>query len=130
MALNQQECVKVMVRIKPPGAYCFYRDTHNCKVLHCRDKLYTFDHVFAAESNDEEVFEKVGIDLVNNALEGYNSTLFVYGQTGTGKTYTMSGSNNREGLLQRSVKLLKQRLLDNDRLENFSLKMSYIEIYN
>ena len=68
--------------------------------------------------------------LIYNALEGYNSTLFVYGQTGTGKTYTMNGNNNDEGVVHRSVKLLRQKIVNDTNIENFSFKMSYIEIYN
>lgn len=47
--------------------------------------------------------------MVDNALEGYNNTLFVYGQTGTGKTYTMSGTNKDDGLIQRCVKSLRKK---------------------
>lgn len=63
-------------------------------------------------------------------MQGYNSTLFVYGQTGTGKTYTMSGTNHEEGIMQRSARLLQHKLEGEPKVDNFSIRMSYIEIYN
>ena len=52
--------------------------------------------------------EKVCFNLIGNALNGYNSTLLVYGQTGTGKTYTMTGDGNRgKGVIQKTVEILK-----------------------
>ena len=54
----------------------------------------------------------------------------MYGQTGTGKTFTMSGNKTEDGLVQRCMKLLKSQLSNEINFENFSLKMSYLEIYN
>ena len=48
-----------------------------------------FNHVFNENSEQGEIFEKTCKPLVINVLNGYNGTYFVYGQTGTGKTYTM-----------------------------------------
>jgi hypothetical protein len=67
---------------------------------------------------------------VENTLNGLNSTLFAYGQTGTGKTYTMTGNSLRGGLVQRCVGLLIRRLAHCPRLEGYSLRMNYVEIYN
>jgi len=54
-----------------------------------KDHHYQFSRVFGPDTEQEEMFEEVGIPAVQNVLKGYNSTLFVYGQTGSGKTYTM-----------------------------------------
>ncbi len=54
------------------------------------DKRFTFDKVLV-ESTQFDVFEAAGIPMVDNCISGYNSALFVYGQTGAGKTYTMMG---------------------------------------
>lgn len=53
---------------------------------------YSFHRVFGPGSSQREVYEQVCSRLVDSVLEGYNGTIFVYGQTGTGKTYTMEGS--------------------------------------
>lgn len=55
-------------------------------------KSFTFDHVFGMEEDQEEIFGKLGEDLLGSAFEGYNACLFAYGQTGSGKSYTMLGS--------------------------------------
>lgn len=67
---------------------------------------------------------------MENTLKGLNSTLFAYGQTGTGKTYTMTGNSVREGLVQRTVALLLRRLVAATRVQGYSLRLNYIEIYN
>ena len=54
-------------------------------------QCFSFDYVAGQTVTQEEVFQRIGIDLVDSALERYNSTLFVYGQTGSGKTYTTFG---------------------------------------
>ena len=52
---------------------------------------FTFDHVYDDESSQEEIYKNTARLSVCSALEGYNATIFAYGQTGTGKTYTMEG---------------------------------------
>ena len=69
---------------------------------------YTFDHVYDQNSTQEEVYEQTAKGVINSCLEGYNATLFAYGQTGTGKTYTMEGFkfNNKDperGVIPRSI---------------------------
>jgi kinesin family protein 3/17 len=56
-------------------------------------KSFTFDCVFAPDGPQSEVYEQSAFALVDCAMEGYNGTIFAYGQTGCGKTYTMMGSN-------------------------------------
>ena len=55
-------------------------------------KLFTFDTVFAMDSAQMDVYNRVARPIVQNVLEGYNGTIFAYGQTGTGKTFTMEGN--------------------------------------
>lgn len=56
-------------------------------------KPFTFDHVFGMDSLQSYVYEQTAFSLVDNVIEGYNGTIFAYGQTGCGKTHTMMGSN-------------------------------------
>ena len=53
--------------------------------------MFTFDSVFAPDSAQMDVYNRVARPIVENVLEGYNGTIFAYGQTGTGKTFTMEG---------------------------------------
>lgn len=65
-------------------------------------KTFTFDHVYSDESTQEEVYEVVAKPIVENILEGYNGTIFAYGQTGTGKTFTMQGTKEMKGIIPSS----------------------------
>lgn len=52
---------------------------------------FRFVHVFGMKSSQKNVFDVAGKDIVKQFLEGYNGTIFAYGQTGAGKTYTIQG---------------------------------------
>ncbi len=52
---------------------------------------YTYDKIFPAETDQKTIFQEIGLPLVKKFLSGYNSTIFAYGQTGTGKTHTIIG---------------------------------------
>lgn len=72
----------------------------NCKEIYVRhstisEKQYHFDKVFGPEEAQTDVYYTVLHPLIAEVLEGYNCTVFAYGQTGTGKTYTIMG--NLEG---------------------------------
>lgn len=84
---------------------------------------YTFDHVFGAETTTKEVYEKGAKDVALSALSGKNATIFAYGQTCSGKTYTMHGIT--ENAADDIFDHIKQH---DDR--TFLLKFSALEIYN
>jgi kinesin family protein 3/17 len=52
---------------------------------------FTFDYVYDQNCSQDTVYETTAKPAVTSVLEGYNATIFAYGQTGTGKTYTMEG---------------------------------------
>lgn len=60
-------------------------------------KRFLMDKIFEEKSTQQELFETIGKTQVDNALSGYNNSIFAYGQTGTGKTYTMLGPNGGHG---------------------------------
>lgn len=55
-------------------------------------KLYIYDNVFDHGDKQEDIYKKSAFHIVENVLEGYNGTIFAYGQTGCGKTHTMMGN--------------------------------------
>jgi hypothetical protein len=61
-----------------------------------KDHTFAYDRVFRPEASQAAVFEEVS-DLVQSALDGFKVCLFSYGQTGAGKTHTMTGSRSYEG---------------------------------
>ena len=57
-----------------------------------RERQFVCDMVFDAKSTQQDVYEKTTKSLLPGVLNGYNATVFAYGATGAGKTYTMTGS--------------------------------------
>jgi kinesin family protein 3/17 len=56
-------------------------------------KTFSYDFVFGIDSFQSSIYEQCAFSLVDNVLDGYNGTIFAYGQTGCGKTYTMMGGS-------------------------------------
>lgn len=95
-------------------------------------QTFQFDRMFAPESTQQEVFENSVLPLITDVLEGYNATVFAYGQTGTGKTHTMEGDISKpgeEGIIPRSVEALFAGVEEADEHVEFTFKVSYVEIY-
>jgi kinesin family protein 3/17 len=69
----------------------------------CVWQTFTFDHVYDMNSTQENVYENTAKQAVWSVLEGYNATILAYGQTGTGKTYTMEGFKYSAGDPQRGI---------------------------
>ena len=71
---------------------------------------FSFNQVFPGRTSNTAIFDAVGMPLVHSLLEGYNSTLLAYGQTGTGKTYTLGEATRvgteTEGLMPRMLREL------------------------
>ena len=59
--------------------------------------------VFGPDSTQEEVYNETTKHLVDNVLNGYNATVFAYGATGGGKTYTMVGTQDNQGIMIRAL---------------------------
>jgi kinesin family protein 11 len=94
-------------------------------------KSYTFDKVFGMYSTQKEVFEGVVRPIVDEALAGFNCTIFAYGQTGTGKTHTMEGdihSEEHAGIVPRTVNTILQQLEASD--SEYTIRVSFLELYN
>ncbi|KAI8850138.1 P-loop containing nucleoside triphosphate hydrolase protein [Chytridium lagenaria] len=68
-----------------------------------REKLYAFDHVFSEVSEQGEVFDNTTKCLVPTVLKGYNATVFAYGATGAGKTFTMLGTESNPGIMSNTL---------------------------
>lgn len=101
------------------------------------DRLFTFDKVFGPQSLQKDLYDQAVVPIVNEVLEGFNCTIFAYGQTGTGKTYTMEGSGRKTkngelpadaGVIPRAV----QQIFDTLESQNaeYSVKVTYLELYN
>lgn len=63
--------------------------------------MFTFDHTFGKECTQKELYTKCCQDVLESLMQGFNCTIFAYGQTGTGKTYTMGGNEGEQVELTR-----------------------------
>ena len=101
---------------------------------------YNFDSVFEHTSTQQQVYSSVVSEVVEDALRGFNCTVFAYGQTGTGKTYTMEGKRteydwkspswygSQAGMIPRATQHIFQYLESN--CSDYTVHVSYLELYN
>ncbi|KAG2509819.1 hypothetical protein JM16_008621 [Phytophthora kernoviae] len=95
---------------------------------------FRFDQLLPSSVDQAGVFRLVASDVVDGALSGYNGCILAYGQTGAGKTFTMSGGGPRRrfedrGLIARALSRVFQRT-QQDADHTYALRVSYLEIYN
>ncbi|XP_023259936.1 kinesin-like protein KIF11 [Seriola lalandi dorsalis] len=102
-------------------------------------KTYTFDMVFGPAAKQIDVYRSVVCPILDEVIMGYNCTVFAYGQTGTGKTFTMEGERSPDeqftweedplaGIIPRTLHQIFEKLSENG--TEFSIKVSLLEIYN
>lgn len=95
-------------------------------------KVYLFDRVIKPNSSQEKVYEIVAKDIVKDVLNGYNGTIFAYGQTSSGKTHTMEGKLGDptwQGIIPRIVHDIFNHIYNMEEALEFHIKVSYFEIY-
>nr|POF26894.1 kinesin-like protein kin-14s [Quercus suber] len=92
-------------------------------------KQFKFDHVFRPEDNQEAVFAQTK-PIVTSVLDGYNVCIFAYGQTGTGKTFTMEGTPENRGVNYRTLEELFQISDERGGIMRYELFVSMLEVYN
>ena len=88
----------------------------------CKQHIFNFDKIYSYNSKTDDIFNDIGIQMVDNFFKKISSTIFVFGQTGTGKTHTIMGNNKYVGFF----KILLEYLTDMKQKVNISI----IEIYN
>ena len=95
--------------------------------------IFSYDKVFSPNSNQSEIYTNVGKRIVEDIMAGYNGTIFAYGQSGSGKTFTMYGNDiydeNAKGIIPRVVEEIFKRVEKSDRNIDFQIKLSVLEIY-
>ena len=148
--MEQEQCdskfqVKVIVRIRPINNH----DNTNINVFSGTDEKYdlevsrennsnesstdcfSFENVFDQHSKQADIFNAT-TDILKAFINGCNGTIFSYGQTGAGKTYTISGGDqyNTRGLLPRMLEYIFQKKTSfSDHQNGFNMEVSYLELY-
>ncbi|MBA0619333.1 hypothetical protein Godav_028522 [Gossypium davidsonii] len=92
-------------------------------------KQFKFDHVFRPEDGQDAVFARTK-PIVTSVLDGYNVCIFAYGQTGTGKTFTMEGTPENRGVNYRTLEELFRVAGERGGVMKYELFVSMMEVYN
>uniref|UniRef100_A0A2K6VME2 Kinesin motor domain-containing protein n=1 Tax=Onchocerca volvulus TaxID=6282 RepID=A0A2K6VME2_ONCVO len=129
-----EDSIKVVVRMRPPlpresEAEVYWKVIDDNTIVDGDEKSYTFDQVYREVDQTQNVYDNSAKDVVESAMAGYNGTLFAYGQTASGKTYTMFGTDNTEGIVQMALDTIFAKILEGNG-KRYLLRMSCIEIYN
>jgi kinesin family protein 11 len=99
-------------------------------------KTYKVDQVYGSQANQQVIFDKVASPLLDDFIAGLNVTILCYGQTGTGKTYTMCGEidddmsgviGDKSGIIPRALERLFRSI---DGVDDYMVRCSYVELYN
>ncbi|KAF2212575.1 hypothetical protein CERZMDRAFT_58849 [Cercospora zeae-maydis SCOH1-5] len=90
---------------------------------------YRYDNVFSPNDGNSKVYDNAAKRLVRRVMEGYHGTVFAYGMTGTGKTFSMQGTATQPGVIPLAITDIFSYIRENPSRE-FLLRVSYLEIYN
>lgn len=127
------ERIHVTVRARPLSAddakTSPWRISGNSISIPNHSSKFEFDRVFGEDCKTSEVYQSRTEDIVAAAVRGFNGTVFAYGQTNSGKTYTIRGSATEPGVIRLAVRDMFD-LIQQDVDREFLLRMSYMEIYN
>mmetsp|Transcript_7236 Transcript_7236/g.13472 ORF Transcript_7236/g.13472 Transcript_7236/m.13472 type:complete len:723 (-) Transcript_7236:164-2332(-) len=145
---TDSECVKVVVRCRPLNSK--ERGTGERSIVTCDAKMgqilidkveepgappkvFSFDNVYAPDSSQKKIWEQTAKSIVDSVIEGYNGTIFAYGQTGTGKTFTMEGvieDPNLRGIMPNAFHYIMEEVQNSASNVEFLVRTSFLEIYN
>ncbi|XP_074470332.1 kinesin-like protein kif7 isoform X2 [Sebastes fasciatus] len=134
--------VQVAVRVRPllPKELlhchesCITVDSELCRVTLGHDRHFLCDYLFEETCCQDDVYSLSVQPLIDAFFQGFNATVFAYGQTGSGKTYTVGEANicsfrdEEQGIIPRAVADVF-KLLDENDLTDFSVRVSYLEVY-
>ncbi|KAK9500315.1 hypothetical protein O3M35_001599 [Rhynocoris fuscipes] len=143
---SRNECVQVVVRCRPMNSKEYSKGCENVVEVYpsrgvveifnpkeeerTNGKMFTYDSVYDCHATQKDIYDESVYPLVNSVLEGFNGTIFAYGQTGTGKTYTMEGINGTEnkGVIPRSFEQIFTHISRTSDMQ-YLVRASYLEIY-
>ncbi len=92
-------------------------------------RSFYFDNVYDSKTKQETVFNETALPIIESVMQGYNGTIFAYGQTGTGKTHTMEGTGDDIGIIPRSFSKIFEMIKQKSKNTSYLVRVSYLEIY-
>mmetsp|Transcript_108579 Transcript_108579/g.306101 ORF Transcript_108579/g.306101 Transcript_108579/m.306101 type:complete len:621 (-) Transcript_108579:268-2130(-) len=145
--MSKEEVIKVCCRFRPPNAAEKVGNTGTCvefisstsfRILAqgpaSPEQMFTFDRVFRSDVSQKDVYEFAAMPVIESVMQGFNGTVFVYGQTSSGKTHTMDGPDDMTsetmGVIPRMVSSIFESIYTADEKTEFVLRTSMFEIYN
>ena len=125
-----RERMETIVNMDPSSNRCYLR-----KPAERKNRIFRFDRVYDSQSTTGEIYSDIVQPIVAGVLDGYNGTVFAYGQTSCGKTFTMQGiefSESHKGITPRCCEHIFNSVKENGnhRDRKYLLQVSYLEIYN
>ncbi|KPU73173.1 uncharacterized protein Dana_GF15126, isoform C [Drosophila ananassae] len=133
MSAKGSRSIQVAIKVRPcePGLSRLWlvKEGRSIQLTDSHAEPCVFDYVFDEGASNQEVFDRMAKHIVHACMQGFNGTIFAYGQTSSGKTYTMMGDNKNPGVMVLAAKeIFRQISEEKDR--DFLLRVGYIEIYN
>ncbi|KAK9806570.1 hypothetical protein WJX73_003259 [Symbiochloris irregularis] len=134
---RSSEKVRVVVRCRPAHgeetAGGVALDSSSCQLTLHRGATgsvnFTFDQVLSQNAPQAEVYDTAALDVVDDVLNGFNGTIMAYGQTGAGKTYTLSSTDTEAvGIMPRACLQVFTRI-DQHPQEQYTVLMSIVQLY-
>eukprot|EP01062_Namystynia_karyoxenos_P032477 TRINITY_DN2396_c0_g1_i2.p1 TRINITY_DN2396_c0_g1~~TRINITY_DN2396_c0_g1_i2.p1 ORF type:complete len:1163 (+),score=477.56 TRINITY_DN2396_c0_g1_i2:89-3577(+) len=140
------ENVRVVVRVRPLSQQESHRGERDIVNLNIpagvvvtprehseEPKTWHFNAVYNNSFTQRDIFREEAVPLIDYVFQGYNATIFAYGQSGSGKTYTMSGHHDSDpGILPQTLQYFFEKLKESTKLEpkkTFTLRLVFVEIY-
>ncbi|KAL3270565.1 hypothetical protein HHI36_021102 [Cryptolaemus montrouzieri] len=141
------ENVRVFIRVRPLNKKETSEDRKNVVLVDTAENLivlnkdgngekrkpYKFDQIFAESSTQMDLYRVIAAPIVEKVLQGFNGTIFAYGQTGTGKTYTMAGNfsnSDSKGITPNAFSHIFTQISRSSEEKSFVVTVTYLEIYN
>jgi kinesin family protein 3/17 len=96
-------------------------------------KTFAFDNVYGVDCLQRSIYDESAFPIVESVMEGYNGTVFAYGQTGCGKTFTMTGvpsDSELRGIIPNSFAHIFEEIREQSQSKTYLVRCSFMEIYN
>ncbi|KAI4344033.1 hypothetical protein L6164_011310 [Bauhinia variegata] len=108
----------------------FANENDYLRLNRLRGRHFTFDASFPESATQQEVYSTTTSELVEAVLQGRNGSVFCYGATGAGKTYTMLGTVENPGVMVLAIKDIFNKIRHRSCDGNHAVQLSYLEVYN
>ena len=123
----------VSVRIRPPGPkenaddVAWASDTSSMWAVSRKDSRYQVDRIYGPDWDTEAIYRDRFWPLIGKVIGGFNCTVFAYGQTSSGKTYTIQGTEKSPGVVPLAVRDIFATIAEHTKRE-FLVRVSYMEV--